>query len=200
LESGEISAQRPLEKRFESGQIAPVFEEFAWVFSLQKNATCSATPTMRAGLRFRFVADRTLRSPTPYARVSETRYTGLALEQSVLETCWRDLSRLGGARRCALHYSCGAARCVRSHIPGALSIRKGAVPDRARGLGHMAPTYFGREPGIERSDGRRGSARFLSFATRINLFLSPPRRSRAAQPSTRDCSGPSFFEARCNHI
>jgi hypothetical protein len=33
-------------------------------------------------------------------------------------------------------------------IPGALSILKGAVPDRARGLGHMAPTYFRREPGI----------------------------------------------------
>src|SRR5947208_8180638 len=38
-----------------------------------------------------------------------------------------------------LHCSRGAARCVRSHIPGALSILKGAVPDRARGLGHMAP-------------------------------------------------------------
>src|SRR3974377_1060096 len=64
-------------------------------------------------------------------------------------------------RGCALHYSCGAARRVRSHIPGALSILKGAVPDRARGLGHMAPTYLGREPGIERSDGRRGSALFM---------------------------------------
>src|SRR5205807_2228066 len=48
-----------------------------------------------------------------------------------------------------LHCSRGAARCVRSHIPGALSILKGAVPDRARGLGHMAPTYFRREPGID---------------------------------------------------
>src|SRR5437660_12641261 len=48
-----------------------------------------------------------------------------------------------------LHDSRGAARCVRSHIPGALSILKGAVPDRARGLGHMAPTYFRREPGID---------------------------------------------------
>src|SRR5262249_17480994 len=42
----------------------------------------------------------------------------------------------------------GAARYVRSLIPGALSILKGAVPGRARGLGHMAPTYFRREPGI----------------------------------------------------
>src|SRR5436190_17263068 len=49
------------------------------------------------------------------------------------------------------HYigSRGAARRVRSHIPGALSILKGAVPGRARGLGHMAPTYFRREPGID---------------------------------------------------
>lgn len=43
-------------------------------------------------------------------------------------------------------------------IPGALSILTGAVPDRARGLGHMAPTYFGREPGIEHPDGSGGSA------------------------------------------
>src|SRR5438094_8447545 len=50
-----------------------------------------------------------------------------------------------------LHYSRGAARCVRSHIPGALSILKGAVPDRARGLGHIAPTYFRREPGSDAS-------------------------------------------------
>src|ERR1700749_2745637 len=49
------------------------------------------------------------------------------------------------------HYigSRGAAGRVRSHIPGALSILKGAVPGRARGLGHMAPTYFRREPGID---------------------------------------------------
>src|SRR5262249_34830764 len=48
----------------------------------------------------------------------------------------------------ALHCECGAAECVRSLIPGALSILKGAVPGRARGFGHMAPTYFRREPGI----------------------------------------------------
>src|SRR3954471_20145325 len=54
----------------------------------------------------------------------------------------------GGTGAYALHWSGGAARCVRSHIPGALSILKGAVPGRARGLGHMAPTYFRREPGI----------------------------------------------------
>ena len=33
------------------------------------------------------------------------------------------------------------------HIPGALSILKGAVPGRARGFGHTAPTYVSRFPG-----------------------------------------------------
>src|ERR1700693_6418620 len=55
---------------------------------------------------------------------------------------------VGNVPPLALHWPCGAARCVRSHILGALSILKGAVPGRARGLGHMAPTYFRREPGI----------------------------------------------------
>ena len=54
----------------------------------------------------------------------------------------------GESRSNALHSRGGAAECVRSLIPGALSILKGAVPGRARGLGHMAPTYFRREPGI----------------------------------------------------
>ena len=34
----------------------------------------------------------------------------------------------------------------------------------------MAPTYFRREPGIERSDGRRGSAQFWRDKARIYLF------------------------------
>jgi hypothetical protein len=54
----------------------------------------------------------------------------------------------GDSPAAALHSRRGAAERVRSLIPGALSILKGAVPDRARGLGHMAPTYFRREPGI----------------------------------------------------
>jgi len=61
-------------------------------------------------------------------------------------------------------------------IPGALSILTGAVPDRARGLGHMAPTYFRREPGIERSNGQRGSA--LVFHTVI------PGRAEGASPES----------------
>ena len=64
------------------------------------------------------------------------------------------------ASRAFAHYIAGAGLrgALGAIIPGALSILKGAVPDRARGLGHMAPTYFRREPGIERSNGRGGSA------------------------------------------
>ena len=61
-----------------------------------------------------------------------------------------EAAKIGGDRPpSALHCPGGAARCVRSNIPGALSISKGAVPGRARGPGHMAPTYFRREPGID---------------------------------------------------
>ena len=53
------------------------------------------------------------------------------------------------------HYIEGAGlRGARANIPGALSILKGAVPGRARGSGHMAPTYFRREPGIDGSNGQ----------------------------------------------
>ena len=51
---------------------------------------------------------------------------------------------------------CGARR---GHIPRGLTILTGAVPGRARGLGHMAPTYLCRFPGSY-SDGLRGSALF----------------------------------------
>src|ERR1700681_3734758 len=61
---------------------------------------------------------------------------------------WSTLLHCGESRSGALHCCCGAAECVRSLILGALSILKGAVPGRARGLGHMAPTYLCREPGI----------------------------------------------------
>src|SRR5439155_2562484 len=42
----------------------------------------------------------------------------------------------------------GLRSCVarqEPYIPGALSILQGTVPGRARGLGHMVPTYFRRE-------------------------------------------------------
>src|SRR5215470_17036570 len=44
-------------------------------------------------------------------------------------------------------YLAGCPVRVDHHIPGALSILKGAVPDRTRGFGHTAPTYVSRFPG-----------------------------------------------------
>src|SRR2546430_10343309 len=69
----------------------------------------------------------------------------------------------------------GAARRVRSHIPGALSILKGAVPDRARGLGHMAPTYLRREPGIAAPTAI--AAPHVSPQSRERMEQSPPIES-----------------------
>ena len=43
-----------------------------------------------------------------------------------------------------------ASRQESTRIPGALLDPKGAVPDLARGLGYMAPTYFCRRPGSNR--------------------------------------------------
>ena len=79
------------------------------------------------------------------------------------------------ASRAVPHYINGAGLhgALGAHIPGALSIHKGAVPDRAPGPGHMAPTYLGREPGIERSDGRGGSALF-SLTPAAHLLLPSP--------------------------
>src|SRR5579862_8794231 len=67
--------------------------------------------------------------------------------------------RDGFAPRNALHCWGGAAWCVGAHFRG-LTIPQGAVPGRAPGFGHMAPTYLCRFPGSA-SYGRRGSA--LSF-------------------------------------
>src|SRR5262249_16887541 len=48
----------------------------------------------------------------------------------------------GNCAKFTLDFIGGAAGCVQDQIPGALSVLKGAVPGLARGLGHMAPTYF----------------------------------------------------------
>jgi 5-formyltetrahydrofolate cyclo-ligase len=88
------------------------------------------------------------------------------------------------APNAALHYiaQADAARCVRRHIPGALSILKGAVPDRARGLGHMAPTYFRREPGIDAPTAVAASALFsiMNSATHVEELKTALRREAAA--------------------
>ena len=72
-------------------------------------------------------------------------------------------------------------------IPRGLTILKGAVPGRARGLGHMAPTYFCRFPG-SRSDGHRGSA-LLSRS----CLTQPKRQSPKALPPCRSAGA-----ARCH--
>ena len=69
-------------------------------------------------------------------------------------------------------------------IPGALSILKGAVPGRARGFGHMAPTYFRREPGI---DAPTAIAAPHSIAmTKIADTDSPKARLREQALALRD--------------
>src|SRR5262245_44492607 len=67
----------------------------------------------------------------------------------------------------------GASRAI---DPGAYKTRTGAVPDRGRGLGHMAPTYIlvGTTRDLA-SNGSGGSATFIS------LRAAPPRR-RAGHP------------------
>jgi len=68
------------------------------------------------------------------------------------------------------HYIARAGlRGARAIIPGALSILSGAVPDRARGSGHMAPTYFRREPGIERSNGQAAPHSVTGFLARCEF-------------------------------
>src|SRR6516162_10486653 len=78
----------------------------------------------------------------------------------------------------------GAAWFVRSLIPGALSILKGAVPGRARGFGHMAPTYFRREPGIDAPTAI--AAPHLIAMTKIADSDSPKARLREQALALRD--------------
>ena len=50
----------------------------------------------------------------------------------------------------------------------------------------MAPTYLGREPGIERSDGRRGSALFHSTENRVDVVSQLKADLRRAGQARRD--------------
>src|SRR5580658_7974975 len=93
---------------------------------------------------------------------------------------------VGNVPALALHWPCGAARCVRSHILGALSILKGAVPGRARGLGHMAPTYFRREPGIATPTAER-----LRTCTVVIIALWQSPVSRLARMGAAGAAGNS---------
>src|SRR5262245_36294901 len=99
------------------------------------------------------------------------------------------------------HYigSRGAARRVRSHIPGALSILKGAVPDRARGLGHMAPTYFRREPGIDAPTAiaaPRSRLRSMAQSTSIEDAKAALRRQARARRDALRAAAAQAIAAR----
>ena len=76
------------------------------------------------------------------------------------------------------HYiaPCGAAGCVRRHIPRGLTILTGAVPGRARGFGHMAPTYLCRFPGsvLRRPSRLRTFAFAMSDSTRDRRYSAKP--------------------------
>ena len=84
------------------------------------------------------------------------------------------------------------------HTPRGLTILKGAVPDRARGPGHMAPTYFCRFPGSQLR--RPSRLRTLSLASSCT-GASDKSDGRAAFRSTRSrrpCAAPrSRGATRC---
>ncbi len=61
-----------------------------------------------------------------------------------------------------------------------LTILKGAVPDRTRGSGHMAPTYFCRFPG-SKSDGLCGSALLMSDVDSTTELKAVIRRDAVAR-------------------
>src|SRR6202035_2287785 len=95
-------------------------------------------------------------------------------------------SRDGFAPRNALHCRGGAAWCVGAHFRG-LTIPQGAVPGRAPGFGHMAPTYLCRFPGSA-SYGRRGSALIIVVTRALPFSRHPEVRAKRASkgdgPST----------------
>ena len=109
---------------------------------------------------------------------------------------------LAVAAASALHCAGRGCGVRQSHIPRGLTILKGAVPGRARGSGHMAPTYFCRFPG-SRSDGHRGSALscfpsgamdFESTVDDDDHFRSTSAKPICARPRSRGamrCQRPS---------
>src|SRR5438105_13149151 len=89
-----------------------------------------------------------------------------------------------------MHYIARAGlRSASEKYSRGLTILKGAVPDRTRGSGHMAPTYFCRFPGSS-SDGSGGSA--LSFfvmaglVPAIHVLLDAKRRRGCAGQAAHD--------------
>ena len=111
----------------------------------------------------------------------------------------RDSSRVAGMagsggrfRTTLAGRGCGVRQ---RHIPRGLTILKGAVPGRAPGSGHMAPTYLCRFPG-SRSDGH-AAPHFLASVgewTSARLMTTPSDR----RPQNRACARPrSRGATRC---
>jgi hypothetical protein len=94
--------------------------------------------------------------------------------------------RLQGPARATISLSCAAARFVRRRIPGALSISKGAVPGRARGLGHTAPTYVVGIPGSKPPTAEAAAHRFAAVRSTGPIPAMPrPARPTAAPERSR---------------
>src|SRR5207244_12429771 len=100
--------------------------------------------------------------------------------QSEPEHRRRNRDRVAFARDSA-YIGCAGLRCASDKYSRGLTILKGAVPGRARGLGPMAPTYFCRFPG-SKSDGSGGSALSFTFTAGSSFR---PRRRRPMMRSTR---------------
>src|SRR6202022_3625437 len=73
------------------------------------------------------------------------------------------------------------------YIPGALSILQGTVPGRARGLGHMVPTYFRREL-RDRALQRRLRLRTCAFWQYVLLELRPRQTGGVVPRLVRSCA------------
>ena len=99
-------------------------------------------------------------------------------------------SRTGWRSRAIAHYigRAGLRGATESYSRG-LTILKGAVPDRAPGSGHMAPTYLCRFPG---STLRRPS-RLRTFPHSVSVI---PGREHAREPGIRSDRSVSGFRVR----
>src|SRR5690606_28515376 len=82
-------------------------------------------------------------------------------------------------------------------IPGALSISKGAVPDRTRGFGHTAPTYVSRFPGsnLPRPGRHLNSGGAHASRAKVEAGFARTRRERDSRQEGRFASETSLLMA-----
>jgi 5-formyltetrahydrofolate cyclo-ligase len=102
--------------------------------------------------------------------------------QAAMSALTRRPGRVASAARTPYIAGRGAAGCD-GVIPRGLTILTGAVPDRARGLGHMAPTYFCRFPGspLRRPARLRTFLQGLGEDRSISMLAPDSARSRKAE-------------------